>query len=526
MKGTFANFLKPEVACALGAFVLCAGMLTANSPAGANAVSGSDCGRRSNNTERRLLECIRAPALWNHLKNLQKIADENPGAKGHGNRDTGTPGYRASVHYVANLMRQAGYTVRIQSYQWKHSKVVGIPRFRIDGRGYSEGKGWFVARLSGSGTIDALLEIPGAKGIDVSTTGCSESEFKGFRKGHVALLRRGDCDFDKQVANAQRAGASAVLLYNDAPALDQAAHRAHADGRAFPAVLVEGARIPVVGALSSALGTRLVARVRAGEAPQIHIDVHTRNKSDIDYNVVADSPYGDADRVVVVDAHLDSIYGAGILDNGSGSATILEIARNLAHTPTRNRLRYIWFGGEEIGLLGSRYYTRALSRSELKKIVFDLDVDVTATPNFAVLIADPGHAHNKDKFPPNVVPDSQTGNRRFARYFHSIGIPARIAGFGNDGTDSLAFSLVGVPNSGILTQQNCCKHDWEVKLWGGFPGNFEGKIPGRDGGCVDWPRRWCDNLSNNDRLVLEFVSKGVAAVTLGLANDGSLGRTQ
>jgi hypothetical protein len=308
--------------------------------------------------------------------------------------------------------------------------------------------------------------------------------------------------------------------------VDQAAHRAHADGRAFPAVLVEEARIPVIGALSYAWGASLVAQIRAGQAPQVRIDVHTQNKSDTDYNVIADSPYGDPDHVVVVDAHLDSIYGAGILDNGSGSATILEVARNLAHTPTRNRLRYIWFGGEEIGLLGSRYYTRTLSRRELRKIAFDVDVDVTATPNFAVLIADPGHAHNKDKFPPNVVPDSQTGNRRFARYFHSIGIPARIAGFGNDGTDSLAFSLVGVPNSGILTQQNCCKHDWEVKLWGGFPGNFEGKIPGHNGGCVDWRRRWCDNLSNNDRLVLEFVSKGVAAVTLSLANDGSLGHTQ
>jgi Zn-dependent M28 family amino/carboxypeptidase len=523
MKGPFAHFSKREAACALGAVVLCGGVLVTGTALGTSAVSASDCARRNNDTERRLLECIRAPALWSHLQNLQKIANENPGSKGHGNRDTGTPGYRASVNYVANLMRQAGYKVRVQSYQWKRSTIVGTPRFHAGTHTYTEGKDWFVARLSGSGTIDAPLEIPRARSADLSPTGCSASDFENFHKGHVALLRRGDCDFDEQVANAQRAGASAVILYNGAPAVDQPAHRAHADGRAFPAVLVEEARIPVVGALSFAAGTSLAAQVRAGQAAQVYVDIHTQNKSDIDYNVVADSPYGNPDHVIVVEGHLDSIYGAGILDNGSGSATILEIARNLAHTRTRNRVRYIWFGGEEIGLLGSKYYTRALSRHELRKIAFDLDVDVTATPNFAVLIADPGHAHNKDKFPPNVVPDSQTGNRRFVRYFHSIGIPARIASFGNDGTDSLAFSLVGVPNSGILTQQNCCKHDWEVKLWGGFPGNFEGKIPGRNGGCVDWPRRWCDNLSNNDRLVLEFVSKAVAAVTLSLANDGSLG---
>ena len=114
------------------------------------------------------------------------------------------------------------------------------------------------------------------------------------------------------------------------------------------------------------------------------------------------------------------------------------------------------------------------------------------------------------------------GNRDFAEYFSSVGVESRNAGFGNDGTDSNSFSLVGVPNSGILTQQDCCKHPWEVRLWGGFPGNYEGKVPGFNGGCVDRPKRWCDNLSNNDRFVLEFVSRAVAHVTLKLANDASL----
>jgi hypothetical protein len=257
----------------------------------------------------------------------------------------------------------------------------------------------------------------------------------------------------------------------------------------------------------------------------VHLDIRSRHKSAIDYNVIADSPFGDPQHVVVVDAHLDSIFGAGVLDNASGSTTILEIALKLAHTQTLNRLRYIWFGGEELGLLGSHHYTKTLAQKELRRIVFDIDVDVTATPNFDILVADPAHAGNVKRFPPNVVPESRVGNRDFARYFRSAGIESRNAGFGNDGTDSNSFSLVGVPNSGILTQQDCCKHDWEVDLWGGFLGNYEGKIPGFNGGCVDWPRRWCDNLSNNDRFVLEFVSKATASVTLELANDASLGRS-
>ncbi|MBV8976658.1 MAG: M28 family peptidase [Alphaproteobacteria bacterium] len=479
----------------------------------------SDCHHRNNGTGKRLLECIKAEALWRHLANFQAIADANPGAKGHGNRDTGTSGYLASVNYVAALMQQAGYAVQIQSYAWKHSVTVGTPRLIIDGRAYTEGEEWFVADLSGSGSVDAPLDVP--HDSDGSGSGCAPAAFGGFRKGGVALLKRGACEFDIQVANAKHAGAAAVVLCNDRAAVDAPSFRRHGDGSAFAVQLTREAGIPVIGALAYDQGSALAAQVFSGHAPMARIAVRTETKSGTDYNVIAESPYGDPDRTIVVDAHLDSIYGAGVLDNASGSATILEIARNLADTPTPNRLRYIWFGGEEIGLLGSRYYTHALSKAEIKQIAFDIDVDVTATPNYAILIADPGHAHGADKFPPNVVPASQIGNRRFEHYFRKIGIPARIASFGNDGTDSLAFSRAGVPNTGILTQQNCCKHAWEVRLWGGFLGNFEGKIPGHNGGCVDWPRRWCDNLSNTDREVLEFVSKATAAVVLQFANDAA-----
>src|SRR5262249_61388255 len=67
-------------------------------------------------TPEKLVAAIQQGALWQHLSHFQTIADHHPGADGHGNRDTGTSGYRASVNYVANLMRRAGYTVTIQTY--------------------------------------------------------------------------------------------------------------------------------------------------------------------------------------------------------------------------------------------------------------------------------------------------------------------------------------------------------------------------------------------------------------------------
>ena len=83
-----------------------------------------------------------------------------------------------------------------------------------------------------------------------------------------------------------------------------------------------------------------------------------------DWNVIAESKTGDPNHVVVVDAHLDAIYGAGMLDNASGSATILNVAEQMRNVQPKNKLRFIWFGGEELGLLGSDYYVHHLSAGE------------------------------------------------------------------------------------------------------------------------------------------------------------------
>ena len=45
----------------------------------------------------------------------------------------------------------------------------------------------------------------------------------------------------------------------------------------------------------------------------------------------------------------------------SGSATILDIAQMMKNVNPLNKLRFIWFGGEELGLLGSTYYVNNLS---------------------------------------------------------------------------------------------------------------------------------------------------------------------
>ena len=122
---------------------------------------------------------------------------------------------------------------------------------------------------------------------------------------------------------------------------------------------------------SFGIGTRPAQPVPAGSAGRHRAagdDADIKavvNPNADDYNVIADSKGGDPNHVLVVDAHLDAIYGAGMLDNASGSATILDIAQMMRKAHPLNKLRFIWFGGEELGLLGSTYYVNNLSPSEL-----------------------------------------------------------------------------------------------------------------------------------------------------------------
>src|SRR5581483_9035355 len=241
-----------------------------------------------------------------------------------------------------------------------------------------------------------------------------------------------------------------------------------------------------------------------------------------DYNVIAESKGGDKNHVLVVDAHLDAIFGAGMLDNASGSATILDIAQMMKNVTPLNKLRFIWFGGEELGLLGSSYYINSLSKTDLSHIGYDLDADVTATPNYIIGFLDPAAPDFFSRVVPTTFPNRVYKPSTIARdqavdYFDSIGMNHEF--LSPNGTDAFSFNLVGIPASGVLTGQDCCKLQQEVDLFGGSLGNYEGNVPSFDGGCVDNPFRWCDNLSNNDPNVLTFMSKAFASMVVQMAFD-------
>jgi hypothetical protein len=490
--------------------------------------SESACAHRDNNTASKLLECIRTADLWRQLSAFQAIADANPGPDGHPSRNSGEPGYRASVDYVTAVMRAAGYHVTIQNYTFLYFSYVGTPTFSEVSptpHDYALSTDWQPGESGG--TANAAIQPAGGiilppTPTPTSASGCTAADFTGFTPGRVALIQRGTCPFGVKVQNAQAAGASGVIIFNEGNP-----GRTGVPGGTLTDA--NGNRITPtipVAFTDFASGTDLLNQYDAAVAaetalPKVNLDIKSIvDPHRTDYNVIADSPYGDPNHTVVVDAHLDAIFGAGILDNGSGSATILDIAQMIRKVHTANRLRFIWFGGEELGLLGSQFYVNNLSPTQLGRISYDLDADVTATPNYIVGVLDPAGVNFftrtvTTQFPPSVYQPSQIARDQGIDYFNDIGKNHEL--ISPDGTDAFTFNMAGVPASGVLTGQDCCKTPQDVSLFGGTPGNFEGNLGTTDGGCVDNPFRWCDNLSNNDPNVFTFMSKGFANMVFNMA---------
>ncbi|MGK5500345.1 M20/M25/M40 family metallo-hydrolase, partial [Streptomyces sp. URMC 125] len=198
------------------------------------------------------------------------------------------------------------------------------------------------------------------------------------------------------------------------------------------------------------------------------------------YNLIADWPGGDTDSVVMAGAHLDSVgSGAGINDNASGSAGVLEVALAVARSGYRpdKHLRFAWWGAEELGLVGSRHYVGGLSSSERSKIDGYLNFDMIASPNAGYFVYD----------------DDPRIERVFKDWFAARGVPTEIETEGDGRSDHAPFKAAGIPVGGLFTGAGRTKTTAQAQKWGGTAG-------------VAFDRCYhssCDNTSNVNDTALD-----------------------
>ncbi|MCB9779771.1 MAG: M28 family peptidase [Alphaproteobacteria bacterium] len=108
-------------------------------------------------------------------------------------------------------------------------------------------------------------------------------------------------------------------------------------------------------------------------------------------NLVATSPGGSPERVVLVGAHLDTVRGApGVNDNGTGVVAVIGLAEALtfAPEPATAQVQVILWDWEEAGVLGSQRFVQAMSDELAAATVAYVNVDMIGSPNGIRMILD------------------------------------------------------------------------------------------------------------------------------------------
>jgi Iap family predicted aminopeptidase len=82
---------------------------------------------------------------------------------------------------------------------------------------------------------------------------------------------------------------------------------------------------------------------------------------------------GESDEEIVVCGHIDSWFSVGAVDNGSGVASVVELARLLCRYPLKRTVRFVSLGSEEVGLLGSQAFVA--THADISRVVLVVNLD-------------------------------------------------------------------------------------------------------------------------------------------------------
>lgn len=333
-------------------------------------------------------------------------------------RAAGTEGELKAVQYIANKFISLGFDTRIQPFPIYDTKVNHVS-VKVDGNVASEKPRPFTDSVSKKVTAP------------LAYVGKATPKEIGDVKGKIVLIERGDLTYVEKLKNVIDKGAIGVIMYNNT-----------SPGNNFGGV-GEGQNIPAV-AISQEEGLKLVEQLK-NKALEATIDINQEKIEKTSYNVIASlkpKTENDTNQIVTIGSHHDSVPGgAGANDDASGVSAVLELARIYAKTPIDTEIRFITFGSEERGLVGSSYYAASLSKDEVSRMISHFQMDMIggrdAGPDKQAgglimytidgkknLVTDLA-ATSAAKMRSEVIPYGQLG-RSDHQPFHDLGIPSAL----------------------------------------------------------------------------------------------------
>lgn len=275
-----------------------------------------------------------------------------------GPRVAGTPVMDQASTYLLEEYRKAGYVAQVQTFTYSKFQDLGstltVGDMTIPGRALN-------------GSLAAKLKAPL---VVVPNVGRSADFASVNVRGAIAIVRRGEIPFLQKAQNAATAGAVGLIIVNT-------------ESGNFSGTLGGATPIPVL-ALSGEQGKALLVSEagrasvhrRPSEPLEVSLNVNTRQGLITGRNIVAHLE-GVTRPSVLLGGHYDSVVGSpGANDNASGTAVVLQIARNLSATPLARQAWFVAFDGEEDGLHGSKAFVKAAQPQFLSGLKAMLNFDM------------------------------------------------------------------------------------------------------------------------------------------------------
>src|SRR3954453_8641093 len=318
-------------------------------------------------------------------------------------RLTASTGNWESLTFVVNQLRQMGYNPSVVPYvngstpnTWSERTAPVLERTLADGSTKT-----YVNNLNTTGDFAQMtwghtgdltakvipvnrITVPPVGTADGNRSGCAMGDFPATVKDNIALVQRGGCTFLEKAINARANGAKAVFIMNEGQT-NRTSPGTTTNGTTFTRVVGQTYPGLMAATLSYNAGKEFYDAAQAGTPLTVHFKTDNNINQRIDYDIIAETPGGDPDRVLQVGAHIDGVAaGPGINDDGSGTSMNLTIAHQIMklNLPLKYKIRFGWFSGEEQGLFGSQYAVRQLNSTQTAQTLAMLDYDMIASTNW------------------------------------------------------------------------------------------------------------------------------------------------
>jgi Zn-dependent M28 family amino/carboxypeptidase len=299
-----------------------------------------------------------------------------------GPRLTGTPQEQAAAEYFGAKLESYGYEVSYQHWNTRNDgtnrtqNVATVTSPNVDLQGGPDqtlgGPNWQMT-ASASAKITGDEEAVEAE-VVYAGSGQSISDFPADTAGKIVLMDYSTSSSTRNTAvvNAVSLGAAGVILADTR------------SNRAPPSFSLTTPQpdIPVVGG-GTAHGDWIRALIANGP---LTLRIATFSYTNQGTNVVAvrhaiNDPDGTSAPIIMVGGHIDGVLGAPAAhDNGTGPSTAVEIGRVLSQYALDKEVRIVGYGGEEIGMYGSKAYVASLTPEERARFVGAWDLDMEGTP--------------------------------------------------------------------------------------------------------------------------------------------------